>query len=69
MSKTIKDKFSKLKITRQYRYQLRKAAKSRCVICGRPRSRRSATYCASHLEAARKQQRERYRERWKQEQQ
>lgn len=67
MSKAIQDQFTGLKITRQYRYQLRKAAKNKCVICGRPRSRRSATYCAKHLEAARLRSKQLYRERWKQE--
>jgi hypothetical protein len=53
MPKIVTDKYSKLDISPQYRYQLRKAAASKCVICGRPRSRKSRVYCARHLAAVR----------------
>lgn len=69
MSTAIKDYLTKKPLSRQRKYQLRKRRQGKCIICGRSRSRKSATYCASHLESSRKQQRERYRERWKQEQQ
>ena len=55
MSKPIKDKFSKLKISRQWRYQLRMRRDKRCVICGTPITR--GLMCLDHMVAARERQR------------
>jgi hypothetical protein len=57
MSKLIKDKFSKLKISRQWRYQLRMQRDKRCVICGTPITR--GIMCLDHMVAARERQRKR----------
>jgi hypothetical protein len=57
MSKPIKDKFTKLKISRQWRYQLRMRRDKRCVICGEPITR--GLMCLAHMVAARERQRKR----------
>ena len=57
MSKPIKDKFTKLKISRQWRYQLRMRRDKRCVICGTPITR--GLMCLEHMVAARERQRKR----------
>jgi hypothetical protein len=57
MSKPIKDKFTKLKISRQWRYQLRMRRDKRCIICGTPISR--GLMCLEHMAKARERQRKR----------
>ena len=57
MSKRIKDKFTKLKISRQWRYQLRMRRDKRCVICGEPITR--GLMCLEHMVKARERQRKR----------
>jgi len=57
MSKPIKDKFSKLKISRQWRYQLRMRQAQRCIICGTPIAR--GLMCLEHMIKARERQRKR----------
>ena len=36
MGKRIKDEFAGLRVSRQYRYQLRMKRDKRCIICGEP---------------------------------
>ena len=55
MRKPIKDKFTKLKISRQWRYQLRMRRDKRCVICGEPAIR--GPMCLEHMVKARERQR------------
>ena len=55
MRKPIKDKFTKLKISRQWRYQLRMRRDKRCVICGKPIIR--GLICLDHMVKARERQR------------
>jgi hypothetical protein len=55
MRKPIKDKFTKLKISRQWRYQLRMRRDKRCVICGEPIFR--GLMCLDHMVKARERQR------------
>lgn len=57
MSKPIKDKFSKLKISRQWRYQLRMQRDKRCITCGTPITR--GLMCLEHMVKARERQRKR----------
>ena len=57
MSKPIKDKFAKLKISRQWRYQLRMQRDKRCIICGTPITR--GLLCLEHMVKARDRQRKR----------
>jgi len=57
MSKPIKDKFTKLKISRQWRYQLRKRRDKRCIICGGPVV--GGLMCLEHMVKARERQRKR----------
>ena len=57
MSKPIKDEFTKLKISRQRRYQLRMRRDKRCIICGTPITR--GLMCLEHMIQARKRQRKR----------
>jgi len=56
MGKLIKDEFAKLRISRQWRYQLRKKRDNRCVICGEPAVRSGK--CLGHMVKARERQRE-----------
>jgi hypothetical protein len=51
MTKPIKDKFTKLKISRQWRYQLRMRRDKRCIICGTPITR--GLMCLEHMVKAR----------------
>ena len=57
MTKPIKDKFTKLKISRQWRYQLRMRRDKRCIICGTPITR--GLMCLEHMVKARERQRKR----------
>jgi predicted nucleic acid-binding Zn ribbon protein len=57
MSKPIKDEFTKLKISRQRRYQLRMRRDKRCIICGTPITR--GQMCLEHMIQARERQRKR----------
>ena len=57
MSKPIKDEFTKLKISRQRRYQLRMRRDKRCIICGTPITR--GLMCLEHMIQARERQRKR----------
>ena len=56
MGKRIEDEFADLRITRQWRYQLRMKREHRCVICGEPAIRGGK--CLRHLVMARERQRE-----------
>jgi hypothetical protein len=55
MGKRIKDKFTDLPISRQWRYQLRMKRKNRCVICGELAVR--SWKCLKHMVKARERQR------------
>jgi hypothetical protein len=55
MGKPIKDKFAKLPISRQYRYQLRMRQQKRCIICGEPAV--TKWKCLKHMVKARERQR------------
>jgi len=55
MGKPIKDKFAKLPISRQYRYQLRMKQQKRCIICGEPAV--TKWKCLKHMVKARERQR------------
>lgn len=57
MPKLILDEFTNLEISRQLKWQMRKAQQGRCRVCGKPvcRSRRKLTrFCSEHLLAHRK---------------
>ena len=56
MGKRIKDEFSKLRISRQYRYQLRMKRDRRCIICGEPAV--TKWKCLTHMVDARERQRQ-----------
>ncbi len=45
----IKDEFSNLKISRQYRYQLRQQKKGLCILCREKRV--TAFHCRKHAKA------------------
>jgi predicted nucleic acid-binding Zn ribbon protein len=53
----IQDEFANLPVSRQRKYQLRKAKERRCVICGDPAV--TATLCVRHMVYAREQTRRR----------
>ena len=55
MGKKIQDEFAGLRISRQWRYQLRKKRENRCIICGEPAVR--GWKCLKHLVKARERQR------------
>ena len=55
MGKRIKDEFSALKVSRQYRYQLRMKRDGRCIICGEPAV--TDWKCLKHMVKARERQR------------
>ena len=55
MGKRIKDEFSDLPISRQWRYQLRMKQQNRCLICGEPAVR--SWKCLKHMIKARERQR------------
>ena len=55
MGKRIKDEFSELEISRQYRYQLRMKRDGRCIICGEPAV--TDWKCLKHMVKARERQR------------
>ncbi len=57
MTKPIKDEFTNLKISRQWRYQLRMRRDRRCIICGEPVVR--GLMCLEHMVKARERQRKR----------
>ncbi len=57
MGKRIKDEYSNLPISRQWRYQLRMKRDRRCVTCGKPAVR--GWKCLEHMVQAREQQRKR----------
>jgi len=65
MRKPIKDKFARLKVSRQRKYQLRMLARRRCIICGERAV--TVSHCLRHAvevrEASRKRMafRQRYR--------
>ena len=48
--------------SKQYLSQLRKRARGLCAHCPQPLDPQSGTYCSAHLERARVQARNRYRE-------
>lgn len=54
----IKDKFTKLPVSRQRKWQLRKQSKGLCILCGEPLA--TATYCLKHAIAHRELKRRRY---------
>lgn len=56
MRQPIKDEFTKLKISRQRKYQLRKQRDGLCTECGEPAS--GGSRCVKHLVKARERQRE-----------
>ena len=55
MGKRIKDQFTGLRISRQYRYQLRMKRENRCIICGEPAV--TKWKCLKHMVKARERQR------------
>lgn len=55
MGKRIKDEFSDLRVSRQYRYQLRMKRDKRCIICGEPAV--TDWKCLKHMVKARERQR------------
>jgi len=55
MGKRIKDEFTRLRISRQYRYQLRMKREKRCIICGEPAV--TKWKCLRHMVKARERQR------------
>jgi hypothetical protein len=55
MGKRIKDEFSGLPMSRQYRYQLRMKRDKRCIICGEPAV--TKWKCLKHMVEARERQR------------
>ena len=55
MGKPIKDEFAGLRISRQYRYQLRMKREKRCIICGEPAV--TKWKCLRHMVMARERQR------------
>lgn len=57
MRPPIKDQFTHLKVSRQRKYQLRKARDKRCIICGEPSV--TGSRCLEHLIQARERQRKR----------
>jgi hypothetical protein len=57
MGKPIKDEFAALRVSRQWRYQLRMRRDGRCIICGEPVV--SGLMCLDHMVKARERQRKR----------
>ena len=57
MGRSIKDEFTRLKVSRQRKYQLRMARDKRCIICGEPSN--IGERCLRHLVKARERQRKR----------
>ena len=57
MKETIKDEFTRLPISRQRKYQLRRQRDRRCTQCGEPVV--EGTRCLKHLVEARERQRRR----------
>ena len=57
MGKPIKDEFAALRVSRQWRYQLRMRRDNRCIICGDPAV--SGLMCLDHMVKARERQRKR----------
>ena len=55
MGQRIKDQFTGLRISRQYRYQLRMKRENRCIICGEPAV--TKWKCLKHMVKARERQR------------
>ena len=55
MGRPIKDEFSALRISRQWRYQLRMRRDKRCIICGKPAV--TKWKCLKHMVKARERQR------------
>ena len=55
MRKPIKDEFTKLRISRQRKYQLRMLRDGRCTECGAPGA--AGSRCLKHLVSARERQR------------
>ena len=47
MKSRIQDKFTRLPVSRQRKYQLRMRQKKRCIICGEPAA--NATHCLFHM--------------------
>lgn len=56
MPQAIQDQFSKLKISRQARYQLRHRAAGKCIKCPNP-AFPGSTFCPAHLVAEREKKR------------
>jgi hypothetical protein len=65
MRKPIQDEFTKLKVSRQRKYQLRMERDGRCTECGAPAEEGSR--CLKHLIRAREHQRKKrgYKRRYK----
>ncbi len=57
MRRPIQDEFTKLPVSRQRKYQLRKQRDNRCTECGAPAT--NASRCLKHLVLARERQRAR----------
>jgi hypothetical protein len=57
MGKAIKDEFATLRVSRQWRYQLRMRRDGRCIICGEPAV--TGLMCLDHMVKARERQRKR----------
>lgn len=54
---TINDRFTKLKLSKQRKWQLRRLKKGMCILCGEPLA--TATYCLKHAVATREASRKR----------
>jgi len=63
MSRRIQDEFTNLPLSKQRKYQLRRAKEKRCIICGSPAV--STEFCAKHMVAHMVRARERMRRRKK----
>lgn len=55
----IQDGFTRLRVSRQRKWQMRRAAECLCVVCG-AEAERGTQHCATHLEANKVRSRERY---------
>jgi hypothetical protein len=63
--KAIRDKFSKLPISRQRKYQLRRAREGKCEICGDPAAKGFARCPKCHVKARERQRHLRgHKRRW-----
>ncbi len=57
MRAIIDDLSGRKDVSRQRLHQIRKVRLGKCQICTKPKSKRSASYCAKHMIIARERQR------------